>query len=1423
MEDNKYIVGLDLGSISVNAVVIDAKEDIIYEEEYLRHNGQPLKKAKEIVQKILKKYPFSYLAITGANGEQLSQIWDISYVEEVISQAKGIYHLHPEIKSVIDIGGCDAKFIILSERGEVKDFGMNSSCASGTGSFLDQQAKRLELNIENEFAEVALKSINPARLAGRCAVFAKTDMIHLQQKATPIKDITMGLCESLARSFKGVVARGKDLPGPISFQGGVAANKAMLIAFKKVYKREDIIVPEHYYSLGALGAALLTKEKKEVKKFNIKNLKKDFLIKYQTKSLPPLSFQEKLTPENKQNNTSSVEVYSRQAGNKPPRYECSVGVHLQQNTENLEKLQKDYKFPENSKLIDAYIGIDIGSVSTNVAVIDSQKHLIAKSYLPTAGKPIKAVQEGLREVRKKVEGKVKIKGTGTTGSGRYMIGAFVGADVIKNEITAQATGALNIEPEVDTIFEIGGQDSKFISLNKGLIIDFTMNKVCAAGTGSFLEEQAEKLKINIKKEFEKIAFSSLQPANLGDRCTVFMESSLFEHLQRGVPIPDLVAGLAYSIAYNYLNKVVENRKIGNNIFFQGGTACNKSVVAAFEEILGRKITVPPNNEVLGAIGTAILAIEEKREKSKFKGFGLSEVKYKMTSFECQDCPNHCQVNQVWIEGEEKPLTYGDRCEKYSGKERKRKIRKVPDFFKEREKILFSDFRKRGKRENRKKMGIPRALYNFELFPLWESFFTELNYEVVLSDKTNDKIVHQGVESVSTDLCFPMKIAHGHILNLLEKKVDYLFLPGLIDFEEKQKGFKRSYNCPWSQALPYFANSSIDFRKYPDTKVIEPRLSLRENLEKALMKIGKELNENPFKVKEAIKLAKKTQSNFYNNLRKKGKEVLGKSKGEIAFVIVSRPYNCNDPGLNLDLTKKIRDLGITPIPMDFLDLDISSTSNDYPNVYWYQGQKILSSARKIEQTDNLYPIYLTNFACGPDSFISKYFDEEMERPYLELQIDEHSAEAGVITRLEAFLDSIRNREILKGEILKKKAPEVLIGKIPPRDERKIYIPYMDDHSYALEAAFQFLGRKAEVMKASDSETLQEGQKFTTGRECYPCILTTGDIIKVIKNDNFQPEKSAFFMGAAQGPCRFGQYCAFQKQILKRIGHSEIPVISLDSENSYGGYGVRFTKLAWEGIVAIDILRKIQKLIRVEEIEKGETNRVYLKYRDEVRRAIKEGGNVAKVMKEAAVAFKKIEREKKDSPAITVVGEIYVRHNPFANEFVIDELEKLGVKVELASMREWFMYTNEIFRGVSLKENKRWEFIKNRVRNLFQEYMEERLVSPFKDLIKGFEEPDIKEILSLGDKYLDRSLRGEAILTIGKTLHSIKRGRDGVVNVMPFTCMPGNITMGIVEQIKKDYPDFPILNLSFDGSRQANYLNKLRTFVYQVENYYRAKEN
>ncbi|MBE0478747.1 CoA activase, partial [Candidatus Aerophobetes bacterium] len=1364
---------VDSGSVSVNIILIDEEGNIVYEHTYTRHNGKPIQKTKELLKELYQTYPFDRVAITGSNGELLSKIWDVPYFEEVICQAKGTYHIDSSVRTIIDIGGMDAKFVALDDEGEVVDFGMNSSCASGTGSFLDQQAKRLKLHIEGEFAREALKSTNPARLAGRCAVFAKSDMIHLQQKGTPMKDITMGLCEALVRSYKSNITRGKEFKGKVSFQGGVAANEAILVAFKKVLGRDDVIILPYFFSLGALGAALLLKEKNDNVNFNLTKL------------------------------TSSLEV-QRHRGILPK-------LSLDFEDEKCAYLEEEYIFPDTEKLVDAYLGVDIGSVSTNVAIIDNEGQLIAKSYLPTAGRPIKTVQDGLREVKQKVEGKIRIKGAGATGSGRYMIGAFIGADVIKNEITTQAKGALSVDRNVDTIFEIGGQDSKYISLDEGVIVDFTMNKACAAGTGSFLEEQAEDLGINIKKEFEQIALSADSPNNLGDRCTVFMESALFENLQRGASIPDLVGGLSYSIVYNYLNKVVEKRRIGDNIFFQGGTASNKSVVAAFEKILGKKITVPPHNEVLGAIGVALVAREEFNGKSKFKGFGLTDVSCKMESFECKDCPNACKVNRVFIEGEEKPLTYGDRCDKYSGKEARRKKTYLPNLFKEREKLLFTGCvpQKKGK-----KIGVPRALHTFELSPLWESFFTELGFEVIISPKTMDTIIHKGVEVATSEVCFPLKVAHGHVMELLDSGVDYLFLPSIIDFPKTDARLRRTYNCPWSQALPYFVDSAIPLKDF-SVEVLEPKIHLRQGIDKALMEVGRKLTKDQTKIKRATQAAKQVQNKFYQELGKKGEEVIKNLKDERAFVIISRPYNGCDAGLNMDIAEKMRELGILAIPMDFLPLDLSLIVDDYPNMYWSYGQKILAASRYIKMTKNLYPIYITNFGCGPDSFVGKFFEEEMERPFLELQIDEHSAEAGIITRIEAFLDSIKGKEAQP-----EKEKERVVYNLPTNN-RIVYIPYMDDHSFALKATLEALGQRAEVMPVSDDISLYLGQKYTTGRECYPSILTTGDMLKIINKEGFDPKKTAFFMGTAEGPCRFGQYKKFQENLLRQLGYPDIPIISLSSENSYAGYGVKFTKLAWSGICAIDILRKVQRIIRPDEVEKDKTNRVYEKFRDEVCEAIRKEKPLYPIMEKAADEFKKIKRKDKDKPVVVVVGEIYVRHNPYSNLFIIDELERFGLKVELASMREWFFYTNEMHKETSVQEKKLLEFIKNRLRNIFQEYVENRLEEPFKDIIEGFEEPPIEHVIKLGERYLHRSLRGEAILSVGKILSSIEKERAGAVNVMPFTCMPGNLTAAITSRIEKEFPEFPILSLSYDGSRQANYLNKVRTFVAQVETYHRKK--
>ena len=689
MSDNDLRLGIDVGSVSVNLAVLGRSGDIL-ETRYIRHKGRPMQVAADAVEGIAAKYAgrIANCAATGMAGRLIADALNGVFVNEVIAQAAAAAQLHPEVRTVIEIGGEDSKLIFLKpDEGNgaagIADFQMNTVCAAGTGSFLDQQASRMGLTIE-EFGQLALKSKNPPRVAGRCSVFAKSDMIHLQQKATPVHDIVAGLCFALARNFKSTVGAARKFEKPITFQGGVAANPGIVKAMESVLGLSDgeLIIPKEFGCTGAIGAVLVA-------------MRTDPTRECDLSAVARLRDGGSATQE-------------KAAAEKPLKIEKSV-------------LPKDQSCaPPPTERVPAYLGVDVGSISTNVVVLDANKRVLTKRYLMTAGRPIEAVRQGLSEVGEEVGHLVDIRGACTTGSGRYLIADFIGADVVRNEITAQARAAIEIDPEVDTIFEIGGQDSKFISLQDEAIVDFEMNKVCAAGTGSFLEEQAEKLGINIKEEFGTLALSSDSPVNLGERCTVFMETELVRHQQTGAPTDDLVAGLSYSIVRNYLNRVVGTKRVGNRIFFQGGVAANKAVVAAFESVTGKPIIVPQHYEVTGAIGCACIAMDDDKGRgSTFKGFDLSQKRYEVSSFECKECANHCEINRVVVEGE-KPLFYGSRCEKYDVDRRAAEQARFPDYFAERDEMLLEPYTpSEATGPGAVRVGIPRALLFYELYPFWD--------------------------------------------------------------------------------------------------------------------------------------------------------------------------------------------------------------------------------------------------------------------------------------------------------------------------------------------------------------------------------------------------------------------------------------------------------------------------------------------------------------------------------------------------------------------------------------------------------------------------------------------------------------------------------------------------------------------------------
>ncbi|KPK58499.1 MAG: hypothetical protein AMK73_09265 [Planctomycetes bacterium SM23_32] len=1405
-------VGLDIGSISADLVVMREDGEVL-ETRYERIFGRPLDVALEQLQDVLRRRPdVEGLCVTGSGAKIIAELLGVPFVNEIVAQSRATAFLEPEVRTIIEIGGTESKLIRLAPwtgsgqapsavrqaqggaargrgRVRVEDFAMNALCAAGTGSFLDQQASRLKVSIE-EFSLLALKSESPPRVAGRCSVFAKSDMIHLQQQGTPDYDIIAGLCYAMARNFKSSVGMGKEFVRPIAFQGGVAANVGMVRAFTDVLglKEGELVIPQHFNCTGAIGAVLQTLDEGRDCSFA---------------GLEPLR------------------QYVSEPHAEAERLPALVGDGYRADIATVPIRDGDGK-------VDAYVGVDVGSISTNVVVIDSDRNVIARRYLMTEGRPIEAVKKGLYEVGEEVGERVVVRGCATTGSGRYLTGEFIGADVVKNEITTHARGAAHFDPRVDTIFEIGGQDAKYMSLENGAVVDFTMNKVCAAGTGSFLEEQAERLGLKIEEEFGAEALSSGAPCQLGERCTVFMESDLNFHQQRGVPRDDLVGGLSYSIVYNYLNRVVEDRKVGDVIFFQGGVAFNRGVKAAFEAVTGKKVIVPPHHDIMGAIGAAIVAQEHADGESTFRGFDLRNVAYELKTFECKQCSNRCEVHRVSIEGQ-KPLHYGSRCGRFDDDRKHSKGEHLPRLFAEREEALLHTYGKeRPDRPIGVRIGIPRVMTFFDLYPLWKAFFTELGCQVVLSEPTNKEIVRRGADAMVTETCFPIAVSHGHVLDLFDSGVDYVFVPSVINLEQESEKFVHSYACPLAQSLPYLLRASLDFEA-AGKELLAPIFHFergRQAVSDELRRLAQMFEVRSDRTEGAIRAAWDALDRFRRTLRERGAKVLSSlSEGEPAVVIVSRPYNGCDAGVNLDIPEKLRDLGVLAIPLDFLPLDVEALADEFPHMYWKYGQTILAGARYVASRPDLHAIYVTNFRCGPDSFISKFFGRLVGEPYLTIEIDQHSSNVGALTRCEAFMDSFRS--IQPTEHKTPRAADLFYDLRSGSRNTKVYIPHMDDHGVVLSGALRGRGIDAEALPMSDRESMELGRKLTTGKECFPCILTTGDIVKKTRAPDFDPERAAFFMAQANGPCRFGQYHKFHRMVLDDLGYEQVPLVVLDQTNNFAQqietFGPEFYRACWDLTLCVDAMQKAVREIRPYEVEEGETDRVYREGLQRLADVAEARGDYLAEAEQIARRLAAIETDRSERrPVIGIIGEIYVRSHEFANAFLTRKLERLGAQVALPPVQEWLNYIAHERRELCWQRGAVWGFIREWLGELVARWDEGRVARIFRDLITHMpREAPIADVLRLGSRYLHPTVKGEAVLSMGRAVEYVHNRADGIVNVVPFGCMPGAIVEGLLEEFRRDHDGIPVLKLAFDGVEQTGEETLLDAFVHQARQHMESR--
>ena len=1054
-----YRLGIDIGTATVKLVLTDENKTIITTWETLHHNQPSTMLKMGITELGVFLTEAVAVGITGADALSFHKVLkDSGFLEDVPAIVEGTKLLASSARSIMEIGSQGSRFITQID--QVPQFATNGHCAGGTGSFFEDQMSRLGLSIE-DYSELVEQATSVPRLSGRCAVFAKTDIIHRQQEGVRTPDILLGLCYAMIKNYKATIVRDLLVDKPVAFCGGVTKNRGVIRAIKEVFglQEDELIVPAYASFAGAAGAALHASGS-----FTSEQL---FLAADHMK-------------ESHHGSLSALPAFSENTLSDPA---CT-------------------QFPVSGKCA---LGIDIGSTSTDLVIIGEHNELVDYQYLRTAGNPEAAVRKGLASIKERF-GELVFQAVGVTGSGRERVGRMLGADAIRDEITAQAAGAAHCVPEVNTVFEIGGQDSKYIQIEDGRVVDFQMNKICAAGTGSFVEEQAARMGIPIN-EFGPLALTAKNPASLGERCTVFIETAIAAASAEGIAQNEIAAGLCYAIVKNYLHKVVGTKPVGNHIVLQGGVAYNPGIVAAFRAFYGERLIVNPYFSISGAFGVALLAKEANvGKKSSFAGYEFSRKTIHMDT-------------------------------------RNEEVRKNIEFYHQADKLLLDGYT--GERDPRKKtVGVPFALMIHKFFPMANAFFTSLGYNVLLTKPTNDETIRLSQENARGETCYPVKLIYGHMKQLIDAKVDYIFLPTIHTMKHELSHVEHNYGCVYMQTAAVSTGKALGLEEKGIT-LLSPVFDLdfgKEAMASAMVGLGKILGiPKPFCAKALLAGAMAVRKHT-NAVEKQGKQLLDSLKPEDkVLVLITRNYGVSDPILNMGIPDLLLERGIKVITLSHLPGHALDISEEYPNLYWPFGQHILSGAKLIAHHPNLYAVYLTNHGCGPDSMLSHLFKKEMgDKPYLQIEVDEHFSKVGVVTRIEAFLNSLskRNAKALPADFDIENVT-IRTSNIQPNVQKELplYLPNLGLYTEFIRQYYEQTGHTVHVLPMADEEALSLGCAHTNSKEYLPFVVLLGSILKDQKERASQ-HSVQYLVPQTLGSEADGQYATVIDAILWQSGMKNI---------------------------------------------------------------------------------------------------------------------------------------------------------------------------------------------------------------------------------------------------------------------------------------------
>ncbi|MEI5992996.1 2-hydroxyacyl-CoA dehydratase [Candidatus Enterococcus mansonii] len=1396
--------GIDVGSTTVKLVIMDEKNHTLfakYERHYSDVRAATEKVLKEGMTVIGDTTPLT-MTITGSGGMGLADVLNISFVQEVIACTKTVEEIIPETDVAIELGGEDAKITFFEGALEQR---MNGSCAGGTGAFIDQMAVLLKTDA-NGVNELAKKYQTIYPIASRCGVFAKTDVQPLINEGAAKEDIAASIFQAVVNQTIAGLASGRKIKGKIAFLGGP------LFFMSELRKRfietldvqpENVIFPENPQLFVAMGAAIYSEGAKTTTLVELISR----LTDGDQEQLKPTDTLEPLFKD-----TSELNEF-RKRHNQARATEKSLAEHRGVT----------------------FLGIDAGSTTTKVTLIDEEGNLLFSFYGNNQGQPLETTMTVLKELYQQLPEGVFIGKSAVTGYGEHLIKNALKVDIGEVETMAHYKAADHFQPGVDFILDIGGQDMKAMTIKDGVLSSIQLNEACSSGCGSFIETFAKSLNFDVK-DFAIEALSSKAPVDLGSRCTVFMNSKVKQVQKEGASVGDISAGLSYSVIKNAIYKVIKVRRpeeLGKKIVCQGGTFYNEAVLRAFELVSEREVVRPSIAGLMGAYGAALIALEDYELGQETTLLGLDELDSFTAEKEfthCGLCENNCMMT-VTIFSDGRQFVTGNRCERGARIKIKREDRRVNLVdYKYRKLFKYRPLKEKDALHGR--IGIPRVLNMYENYPLWHTFFTDLGFRVELSPRSNKELYEQGMETIPSDTaCYPAKLSHGHIQALIDSKIPMIFYPGVVFERQESLEADNHFNCPIVQSYPDVIKNNVDDIRDGKVDYRNPFINLANEASVAnvLSETFADLGISKEQVEKALRHGYEELDAFKEDIRNKGEETLMmlNQKGERGIVLSGRPYHL-DPEINHGIADVITQEGFHVLTEDSLS-HLSDVGNLRVVNQWVYHSRLYAAARVVAKSKNLELVQLNSFGCGLDAVTTDQVEEIMDqygKIYTVLKIDEGSNLGAIRIRLRSLKAAVNEREKMNFEPkLKQEEPEKIVFTKEMKKTHTLLLPMLSPihQSGLVDVALQASGYNVVCLPADDREAVNVGLKYVNNDACYPAIISIGQLVEALESGEYDLNHVSVMMTQTGGGCRATNYIPLLRKALNDAGFPQVPVVSVSMGNKgvESNPGFKFT-LPMLKRVAIaflygDLFERVVYRTRPYETEVGMIDALHAKWLKQIEKNVRNGSltlfnrNMKKIINE----FDEVPLQDVQKPKVGVVGEILVKYSPTANNDIVRLLEAEGAEAVVPDIVGFMNYSlyNQIWKYENMGMSKQSKMIAQFAIRMI-EYVEKPMDKALRSS-KRFEgidsihelAEDAGKILSIGNH------TGEGWFLTGEMIELLKQDVNNIVCMQPFGCLPNHVVgKGVVKELRRQYPKANIAPIDYDpGVSLVNQLNRIRLMM------------